>query len=73
MKGLTHYQRTKISFLEKREEVYRFRMEDIRTEMILASDFLLIHCRFQNLCKVTTYFANGKKKRLLFYSEVLPF
>ena len=46
MKGLTHYQRTKISFLEKIEEVYRFRMEDIRTEMILASDFLLTHCYF---------------------------
>ena len=45
-KGLTHYQRTKISFLEKREEACRFRVKNIRMEIILASDFLLIHCRF---------------------------
>ncbi|MDE6987496.1 MAG: hypothetical protein K2P55_11380, partial [Bacteroides acidifaciens] len=29
-KGLTHYQRTKISFLEKREEACRFRVKNIR-------------------------------------------
>lgn len=45
MKGLTHYQRTKYRF-RKREEENRFRIKYIRMEVILASDFLLIHCCF---------------------------
>ncbi|EXY11456.1 hypothetical protein M128_4226 [Bacteroides fragilis str. S6L8] len=37
--------------MEKREEVDRFRVKYTRMEIILTSDFLLIHCCFKVCAK----------------------
>ena len=49
-KGLTHYQRTKNIFLEKRE-TDGSRMKFIRTEVIFASHFLRLHSLFKICAK----------------------